>query len=340
MVARGLWEKGSAGTSILLGAAVEQLVNGSGSSTLSSSISAGSTSISVASAASFPSSPEFRIKIGDEVLKVTAVAGTTFTVTRGVEGTTAASHASGDAVEFTLTADGYETFFADYVSKGPWASRPSGSFAGQIYIATDSPYLSRYNGSAWEVFGPLTTRTVNTSGFAQVNGGTLTTKGAVYLESPAGTADEIRAYTKAYTAPATLIAELDVNFYYSDFAHAGVCFRDSSSGKLACHGILQTTGVAKLIGQKFSGPSSGYNSDYGSFAAINSYMRYNAQMKWMKLVDDNTNRIWSVSPNGRDWVVLHTVGRTDYLTPNEMGIFTKGLNNVATILRCTNLSIT
>lgn len=67
--------------------------------TLSGATTSGATSISIASASGFPGTPGYRIKIDSEVLRVTAGAGTTsWTVTRGVDGTLPASHASGAAV--------------------------------------------------------------------------------------------------------------------------------------------------------------------------------------------------------------------------------------------------
>ena len=61
------------------------------STTLSSTIDAAATTMTVASAAGFPIAP-FRVKIDNEVLYVTDVNGTVFTVTRGVDLTVAASH--------------------------------------------------------------------------------------------------------------------------------------------------------------------------------------------------------------------------------------------------------
>ena len=56
------------------------------------------TSCSVIDATSFPATGNFRIKIDGEILIVTGVAGNTFTISRGAEGTTAATHASGASV--------------------------------------------------------------------------------------------------------------------------------------------------------------------------------------------------------------------------------------------------
>ncbi len=59
---------------------------------LQSAITSGSTQLTLTSASKFPNLPSFTIKIDSEQLLVTAVSGTTITVTRGVNGTTAASH--------------------------------------------------------------------------------------------------------------------------------------------------------------------------------------------------------------------------------------------------------
>jgi len=68
------------------------------STTLVSAITAAQTSLTVASSGGFPNS-QFKIRIDDEVMTVTGGYGTTsWTVTRGVSGTTAASHASSQTV--------------------------------------------------------------------------------------------------------------------------------------------------------------------------------------------------------------------------------------------------
>lgn len=73
-------------------------------STLNAGINNSVTSLVVVSAATFPALPSFRIRIDDEAMLVTAVAGTTFTVTRAIEGTAAASHSTAAAVYHVLTA--------------------------------------------------------------------------------------------------------------------------------------------------------------------------------------------------------------------------------------------
>ncbi len=72
--------------------------------TLVGPITSDDLSLTLASAATFPSTGTFRLGIGLEILVVTAIAGAVCTVVRGAEGTTAASHAAGSVVEGFLTA--------------------------------------------------------------------------------------------------------------------------------------------------------------------------------------------------------------------------------------------
>ncbi len=76
--------------------------------TLNGAITNVATSLVVASATGFPAAvagiSQFRILVESEIMIVTATSGTTFTVTRDAEGTTAAAHATGVAVDHVLTA--------------------------------------------------------------------------------------------------------------------------------------------------------------------------------------------------------------------------------------------
>ncbi|HZL95534.1 MAG TPA: S8 family serine peptidase, partial [Vicinamibacterales bacterium] len=67
---------------------------------LNGAITAAATSITVNAFTGFPTTGNYRVKIGAETLLVTAGQGTlTWTVTRGADGTTASTHAGGDPVK-------------------------------------------------------------------------------------------------------------------------------------------------------------------------------------------------------------------------------------------------
>ena len=87
-----------------------------GRSTLAAALSNSATSLTVTDATKFPGAGNFRLKIDDELVLVTAVSGATFTVTRGVESTTAAAHSSGTRVEAVLTAAALTQVLAEAIA--------------------------------------------------------------------------------------------------------------------------------------------------------------------------------------------------------------------------------
>ena len=84
-----------------------ELLANNASTTLSTAVtSTTTTSLSVTSAVSFPATGIFRVLIDSEIMQVTAVSGTSWTVIRGVENTAASTHSSGATVAQILTAAG------------------------------------------------------------------------------------------------------------------------------------------------------------------------------------------------------------------------------------------
>ena len=87
--------------------AVELFANNA-QTTLAALVTAGATSLTVASSALFPAAStaggQFRVLIDTELFLVTNVTGATWTVTPGAEGSTQAGHASGAPVTAVLTA--------------------------------------------------------------------------------------------------------------------------------------------------------------------------------------------------------------------------------------------
>ena len=78
--------------------------------TLNGSILNSDLSLIVASATGFPTAP-FLITIESEIIRVTVVAGTTFTIERGEESTSAAAHTSGVAIENRWTAGTFDEIY-------------------------------------------------------------------------------------------------------------------------------------------------------------------------------------------------------------------------------------
>jgi hypothetical protein len=105
--------------------ALEQFSNGA-QTTLNGTIASNVSSLIVTSAALFPTTGNFRILIDSELMLVTGVSGTTFTVTRSIEGTVPSIHQNGAPVTEVLTAGGLAQTIADNLNGFPLIILPPG----------------------------------------------------------------------------------------------------------------------------------------------------------------------------------------------------------------------
>ena len=87
----------------------ERIVNNI-ATTLNGAINDSVTSVTVTDGSSYPSEGDYRILVDTEVMQVTARSSNVLTVVRGVDGTTAASHADASNVNVSLGAVVYHTF--------------------------------------------------------------------------------------------------------------------------------------------------------------------------------------------------------------------------------------
>ena len=126
--------------------AYERFANG-GLSSLAAGIDNSVTSLTVKSAVGFPTGGNFRIIIDSEIMLVTDVQGKTFTVTRGQEGTSAASHDADAAVFHVLTAGSLAQRDIEQFATGAIANCDAAGQAGRLYLPTEG-LVSQDNGLA------------------------------------------------------------------------------------------------------------------------------------------------------------------------------------------------
>lgn len=94
---------------------IEQFTN-LATTTLSTGVNDLVTTVSVSDASKFPTIGQFRVRVENEFMIVTGVSGTSFTVVRGSEGSTAAAHLSGAAITQVLTAGAMAAFCQNIVA--------------------------------------------------------------------------------------------------------------------------------------------------------------------------------------------------------------------------------
>src|SRR5262245_9498436 len=160
----------------------EQLANNAASTLTAAIPDAVTTSCTVANGTVFPATGNFRVIIDTELLLCTARSGNTLTVTRGIELTTAASHANGAPITHVLTVAGLNQYVLENSGRASYGTTPPASPAdGDEWIlpadATNGVmWQFRYRAASasaykWEFIGgpPLviyivTTETTTTTG--------------------------------------------------------------------------------------------------------------------------------------------------------------------------------
>lgn len=132
--------------------------------TLASSINNSDTSISIVSATGLPSSFPYTMVIdqdvtGEEVVEVTNRVGTTLTVTRGVDGTTAVSHSAGASINHGVSARDFDepnshvNTPVSHVTICTSTTRPGSPSAGQVIFESDTKLYYGWNGTSWSSIG-------------------------------------------------------------------------------------------------------------------------------------------------------------------------------------------
>lgn len=160
------------------------------------------------------------------------------------------------------------------------------------------------------------------SNFAWINQGTATAAengDGIYLLAPAVSGDNLRVLKKSAPAtPYTITAMILPMYYPQNYNQCGLCWRQSSDGKLVTFDVSNNGGL-KLETLKFNGPSS-FNAAYTQIG-----FNYICPI-WLRIADDGTNRITSWSLDGYNFMQVYSVGRTDFMTADEVGFYANSCN--------------
>lgn len=308
--------------------AIERFINNF-QTTLSSGINDSTTSIPVNAATSIAA--QFRARIDDEIIIITANGNTTtWTATRGAEGTSNVSHSSGATVTVVQTAGSFEQAIADRVRTGTYANLPATSDAltGHLYIPTDSFYDNfRFNGSAWIPYRNGRALTLPpTSGWTWDNQDSATvdfTTGAMRIKKLHTAAkDRLSMQHRAipsvpYVIKAKILAHLGS---LSSDVSVGPAFRQSSDGKIHAYRILNRA-TSNAIGLN-STTWTNSTTPVADLTTKNEFMRGGGGYIEIDVLiaDNNTSRIMSYSIDYGDTVIdWDTQTRTTFLTADQYG---------------------
>lgn len=146
---------------------------------------------------------------------------------------------------------------------------------------------------------------------------TVNANGGIYLLGPANSGDSLRIRKKSVTAPYTITAAFLAVSPGIATRLAGLLWRQSSDGKLISWGPAWSDALGA-----YQFECNDWNSAT-SFSATNASLDIilGAGLFWLRLVDNNTNRIVSWSLDGYNFIDVFTETRTTFLTADEVGFF-------------------
>jgi hypothetical protein len=288
----------------------------------------GAGTVSVTSAAGFPSAGDFTIKVESELMLVTGVSGTTFTVLRGQENTLATTHPAGAMVTMPLTAYALQALVSVYQGGTFKTHRRRLNLvdsASVTWAVTDDPLNDKVDltataagggggGSAWEA--ALTVPAL--TDYTWVNQGTATAADdgtGVFLRAPAAAQNNFRALVRSVSAPWTFTAKLIPFLFDAGNPDCGILVRSSASGEVLLLRVINGT----IDGQFFHSPTS-YDTE--AFHAVT--VDRATPLTWFRVSDDGSNRTWWVSVDGLNWTQVLTNAHTFGLTADQVGFFVEG----------------
>jgi hypothetical protein len=299
------------------------------------------TSMNVTSATGFPSGPSFRIRIGDEILLVTAGgSGTTvWTVSRGQEGTTAVSHPAGAYVYHILTAGALAALLAAAGGGGgggtvesTYATRPAAGTAGRLFLPTDDTGIERDTGSTWNRYGPIFPITkLNHGDYTQIDSSDGSNRlyefrgNIYYYGGTSGDTDLIKLRAKSQTLSAPWSVILGMVPFYDSGANKqefGVAVRDSATGKFITLGLRNDLGVPKLSVSYWDNLTTRAAGDPGVTKEVLSNFPI-----WLRINHNFSARRYWYSYDGIFWTLIFVGTTSAHISaPNQIGFFHNARN--------------
>jgi hypothetical protein len=280
-------------------AALREQHKNQASTTLNGSITNSDNPITVTDGSVFPSTGNFRVMIDTEILICTARSSNSLTVSRGQDGTSAASHSSGATISMIYSTQGLSNLFLNADALHGYSSRKP----TQGLWADDGKTIITTSDFTWQ----------NQGGAAVSD-----EAGTIVMTCPTDAGRNLRVQERsAPSTPYSYIGAFSVNVGMLDTDAKpafGMGFRESSSSKL----MLGSFMVESFFGwrptvniSRFSNTSTLFTTNFGGHIIM-----FRGELLWMKIENDGTNLKWSLSNDGTEWLTYFSESKTAYLSGN------------------------
>jgi hypothetical protein len=278
---------------------------------LTSGCGGSDTTISVASSSGYPGTGDFRIRVENEIMIVTGVSGTIWTVTRGAESTSNTSHSINTSVNAALTAGALTTAIGS-------GGGDSGGGSVSVSVEVENTQVGSVGNvslTSWML--PFTPPVL--TDFSWVNQGNATVDSTnpacLYLNAPAMGNNNLRILKQALTAPQTLTIAFSSLFLYANYNSRGIVLYDSVSGKAITFSLLYVSMLTYYV------------SEWSNLTGGSSDIFYNlfpaglTPVVWMRIVYTNvSNVLFQYSPDGIHWKnIASAYDFSSFFSPDSIG---------------------
>ena len=289
----------------------EQHVNG-GSTTLNGAINNSVTSITVTTGSVFPSTGNFRVMVDSEIMICTARSTNTLTVTRGQDGTSAASHSDLATICMVYTSQGFARLMQD---NDPLWGYSSAKPLSQLFDDDGSTILTA-SSFTWQNQGGASVTDEN---------------GTVRMSVPTDAGTDLRVQERtAPSTPYTYIAAMSFGIFATDSGCTpsfGMGFRETSSGKaIFIHCFVNNTSPGwpmKVAVTRYSSLTA-FSAD--SRGPKGLMLLGSDGIVWFKIENDGTNLKYYISGDGWTWIQVFSEGKAAYFSSGPDRVFWFGSN--------------
>ena len=203
--------------------------------------------------------------------------------------------------------------------------------SGTLYFPTDGYYPARSTGSLWasqpQMGASINVRNppaVATLSGVKLNGtySTLVADGDGLLVTMSGNnsaTNNVETYlTPVLAAPYTFTVGIDyMQLWPINYTGLGITLADgalNTSEMVVFYFTGLTSGIPTIDLQKWTNyawTADYYASSFHTTLPLRVFLRFR---------DNNTTRFSELSTDGRNWYLIHSVGRTDFITPTHCGL--------------------
>lgn len=278
------------------------------------------TSLTVTDGSAFPSMGNFRIRIDSEIMHCTGRSGNTLTVNRAIESTTAASHLNGATVSHILTSESLLRNGQDNDALWGCTSRPAFGIydaSGNIINSSDFTVVNQNSTTITDLFGTISLNKPNN---------TLSNQNCTLL-------------VRSATVPFTQIMCMKFSSCVGNIADnifAGICIRDSSTGKFIAWCIDDIYNSSRLrrrvAAWRFTDATT-----YSGAASLDALEYTVPDPIWLKVEVSTTTVTYSISTDGIDWQSVKNEVDNAFISDgaiDQVGIVVNSINtNFRTLAR-------